>query len=277
MIIDTRTITVPTLEPGVIAPKPIESPPWPGNHPNIGYDSRLIDNNVSVTATAGEQSKNALLNPATYDRWTPGATSGEWIATFDDGLTDYAAIAAHNFGSTGTQVEIQVTNNGGTDWNSVGSATPDDDKPIVFLFVNQTINGIKLILTGSDQASIGVLYAGEMLIMMRPIYGGHQPVRLNANDVFTPQISDSGQYLGRVLVRRGYKTSADFQHLKSDWYRQNFQPFVDAAKTRPYFWLWNPLEHPDDIVYAWTNNNIQPSNMGIRNLMSVSLDIEAHA
>ena len=111
---------------------------------------------------------------------------------------------------------------------------------------------------------------------MRPNYTGYSPATLSSTDVFTPQMSDGGQFLGKQIVRKGFSTSASFRHLTYEWYEEEFQPFVEAAKTTPYFWAWNLAEHPTEIVYGWTNQNIKPSLMGIRNWLEVSFDIDAH-
>ncbi len=111
---------------------------------------------------------------------------------------------------------------------------------------------------------------------MRPNYSGYSPATFSSTDVFTPQVSDGGQFLGKQLVRKGFATQVSFRHLTYEWYESEFQNFVVAVKTRPYFWAWNLLEHPDEVVYGWTNQNIKPTLMGTRNWLEVSFDIEAH-
>ena len=85
---------------------------------------------------------------------------------------------------------------------------------------------------------------------MRPNYSGYSPATLSSKDVFTPQTSDGGQFLGKQLVRKGFATEANFRHLDYSWYETNFQPFVIAAKTLPYFWAWNLLEHTGEVGYG---------------------------
>jgi hypothetical protein len=148
--------------------------------------------------------------------------------------------------------------------------------PILARFTEGTFDRVFIEITGTTTAEIAVVYMGKELVMMRPNYSGYSPATLSSKDVFTPQTSDGGQFLGKQLVRKGFNTQASFSHLTYEWYEAEFQPFVLHAKQYPYFWAWNLLEHPTEVVYGWTNQNIKPSLMGIRNWIEVSFDIDAH-
>ena len=245
---------------------------FPLNYARIGYDNALV--NGAASATSDNINSAKMLTPSTYDKWRPTTDS---VATLVGTLKqcNYVGIAAHNLGADGVTLTVKVSD-GGT-YTTVYSQLVTTDNALFIRFVEGTYSNVELTLTGSLTAEIGVVFLGLELEMMRPIFTGHKPANLNATDVMTPQISDGGQFLGKQIVRQGYATAAEFQHLTDEWYRDKFQPFVEHAKVRPYFWAWNLLESPDDVVYGWTNSNIGCSYMGIRNWLQVSFDIEAHA
>ena len=245
---------------------------FPLNYARIGYDNALVNGAASATSDSVNSAK--MLTPSTYDKWRPTADS---VATLVGTLKqcDYVGIAAHNLGTDGVTLTVKVSDGGA--YTTVYSQLVTTDNALFIRFAEGSYSNVELTLTGSLTAEIGVVFLGLELEMMRPTFSGHRPVNLNATDVMTPQVSDGGQFLGKQIVRQGYATSADFQHLTDEWYRDKFQPFVEHAKVRPYFWAWNLLESPDDVVYGWTNSNIGCSYMGIRNWLQVSFDVEAHA
>ena len=246
---------------------------FPLNYARIGYDNALI--NGSATAISDNAGSANMLTPSTYDKWRP---TSDGLATLVGALQqcDYVGIAAHNLGSDGVTLSVEVSNSG-AGAVVVYNQLVTNDKSLFIRFAAGNYNQVSISISGSTATEIGVVFLGLELEMMRPIFSGHKPSTLSATDVMTPQVSDGGQFLGKQIVRRGYATSADFQHLTDEWYRSKFQPFVEVAKTRPYFWAWNLLESPNDIVYGWTNENISPAYMGIRNWLEVSFSIEAHA
>lgn len=258
---------------GILTPNPLPvTSGFPLNYARIGYDNALI--NGSATAISDNAGAANMLTPSTYDKWRPTVdTLATLIGTSQQ--CNYVGIAAHNLGTDGVTLSVQVSNGAGS--VEVYNQLVVDNKALFIRFTAGTYDRVTLVVSGSTATEIGVVFLGLELEMMRPIFAGHNPSVLSATDVMTPQVSDGGQFLGKQIVRQGYGTSADFKHLTDEWYRSTFQPFVEHAKTRPYFWAWNLLESPGDIVYGWTNGNIKPSYMGIRNWLEVSFDIEAHA
>ena len=115
------------------------------------------------------------------------------------------------------------------------------------------------------------------LAMQRAIYAGHSPITLSRKTVKRPTKSEFGQWLGSSTIRHGLKTSFEWKNLKAAWYREYFDPFVKSARTKPFFIAWRPSKFPNEIAYAWTSNDIKPSNMGILDYMDVSMSVEGYA
>jgi hypothetical protein len=242
----------------------------PLNYARILYDNTLL--NGTATATSDNAGSANLLTPSTYDKWRPTTNPSDCTLTGSSQSCDYVAIAAHNL--SGSTVVINVSDGGAL--TEVYNAVVPSNLPLLVRFTEATYDRVFIEITGTTTAEIAVVYLGKELAMMRPNYSGYSPATLSSKDVFTPQTSDGGQFLGKQLVRKGYNTQASFSHLTYDWYELYFQPFVLHAKKYPYFWAWNLSEHPTEVVYGWTNQNIKPSLMGIRNWIEVSFDIDAH-
>ena len=242
----------------------------PLNYARIYYDNTL--RNGTASATSDDLKSANMLTPSTYDKWRPTVNPSFCTLIGTSQLCDYVAVGAHNL--SGATVVISV--NGTSGLTEVYNAVVSSNAPILARFTEGTYDTVLIEITGTTTAEVGVVYLGKELAMMRPNYSGYSPATLSSKDVFTPQTSDGGQFLGKQLVRKGFATQASFANLTYEWYEAEFQPFVLHAKQYPYFWAFNLLEHPDEIVYGWTNQNITPSLMGVRNWLEVSFDIDAH-
>jgi len=241
----------------------------PREHARIGYENAIRDATVTSNSELSDFPAFSVKSATTYDKWRPGVVPSDLDIEFADPTTlDYVAIAAHTIGSEGGAIEIYDSVEG-----LLATVTPSDNSPIILHFDQIQSTNITLRLT-TAAAAIGVVYAGRLLAMMRPIYGGHTPGVLNRQTTFQNNKSEGGQFLGRSIVRRGYAESFSWRNLAPDWYRTNFDPFVEAAREYPFFIAWRPGDYPDEVLYGWTSSDIEPINNGRRGLMDVSFDVE---
>lgn len=249
----------------------------PLTHARIMYDSHTLDPATEVTGStesAGFEA-DSVLNPDTYSRWL--ATADPSTLTFDLGSakpTDYVFIAGHNFAAANITVTVESSADGIV-WTPV---LPDrqfsSNLPAAFLFASQTVRYWRIVCAGGVPR-IAVVYLGVALAMQRPIYGGHSPAPLSRITDNRPTKSEGGQFLGHSVTSRGYAANYSWNNLQAAWYRQFFDPFVKAARLRPFGIAWRPSTFPDEVVYARTSDDIRPSNTGTRDLMSVSLSARA--
>ena len=244
----------------------------PLSHDRIGYQ------NLLTTSSAGGDSGNALT-PNTFLRWTDPA--GTMTTTFRPpagAMMDYVAIGGHNLGTVfGVTVTVSVNSTFAGPFTAIGSARPEDDTALFFMFERQTVREVKVEIEGGTDREVALVYAGIALQMFQPIYGGHSPLELSSATDYQDSKSESGQFLGRTIKRRGTRTTFSYSHLDPQWYREYFQPFVEAAKNKPFFIRFRPdLYETAGLVH--TTGNIRPSNMGGgHDLMQVSFDVMGHA
>jgi hypothetical protein len=231
------------------------------------------------TATASKTAAtgyfvNAPLNTLTYERYKPASMNFNW--EYDHGSAsecDYCCIAAHTFGTNGNSLSVQYYD--GAAWQAVLASTAvSSDEPIIVIFEPETRQRWRIVLSGGTAPEVGVVKFGKAMQMERPLYGGHTPVAMARDTALRSNYSETGEYLGRVKKRTMLSTSYNWQHLSATWIRTNWPSFQLATEAEPFWIAWRP-ETVGDVAYAQLDQVPAPENMGIRDLMSVSMSIRA--
>jgi hypothetical protein len=215
----------------------------------------------------------------------------QWTATVNVG---YIGFAYTNSGFLGGQ-EFSVigSTDGGVTTFQIAQQTISHDNAAIISFAQTSVNWLRIVITFpvgnnlfpfeeelqvfgqqlvNDRVALSVLQIGRVLQMPLPIYGGHAPITLNATTTVENDVR--GQHLGRNLIRQAYQASYEFKHLRAAWYRSNFNPFVADALLNPFMISWRPVEYPEECAFVMLNDDVIPVNMGLRDLMSVSLSVD---
>lgn len=242
----------------------------PLNHARIGYKSIITVG--GLTGTEGQESfpLSNILVDQTFEKYKPVSLPA--VIYVDAGSLqecDYIGIVGSGFGD----VTMSYSTDGSTYTDVIGFS-PTSKAVAMGLCDPVTARYWKVTITKAT--SITNIKIGKTLEMQRGIYGGHSPLPLSAKTVKKGNISETGQWLGRTVQRRGFATSFSWSNLTAKWYRNNFQPFVEYANTGAFYISWNPLEFSNEVGYCWSQNDIQPSNMGVIDLMSVSMSVEGY-
>lgn len=249
-----------------------ESSVIPFTHPRICYQSYLDTGTVTVSSGDITAAKSKL----TYDKWQPSG-SMEWVKVDagSDVEVDYMAVAAHNL--TGRTVSLQWSDSGLSEWTTAATTLVDSTDAIVLLLTSPISKRYwRLLASGAAGMSVGVIMIGKALAVQRSINAGHSPITLSRTTVVRPAVSERGQWLGRNVIRSGLSTNIALNNLYADWYRANFDDFVEAARTEPFFFAWRPETYPDEVAFCWTTDDIAPQNVG-HDRMNVSFGVDAHA
>lgn len=246
---------------------------YPLTNSRIGWQK--ITGTLTASTEAAGFPASAAQNELTYSYWKPTALPATWALDAGAGVdVDYFGIAAHTLGTDQATIYAEYWN--GSAWIEIDSVLPGDDRPIMFIFATITASQFRIRLTGTTAPRIGVIYIGKLLEMQRPITDSHSPINLSPVTETRGTISETGQWLGRSVVRKGSATSWRWNFLNNDWYRANFQPFADSAPTKPFFIAWNPDFAPGDVGYVWLREgeDIRPSYQGIADYLSVGFNGE---
>lgn len=212
-----------------------------------------------------------LLNPATHLKWVSGVNTGDEYITVNVSvlnLTDYFAIAKHNFGTAECTVSLEVTADPDSPYNSPGftEIIPPtfitSDAPIIFQFTPQFLGTIRLRIQGGGDTykEAAVVYVGKLLTMERGIKVDvdHTPINFGRKNDILNGMSESGNFLGRIIRNQMHETKAEFSHVTNDWYRAYFDAFVIDARGNPFFFAWAPAEYVNDVGYCWLTKDVMP-------------------
>jgi hypothetical protein len=245
----------------------------PLNHARILYAP------IAGTITAGGSDGALAANDFTWQRWVPGALPASWkIVTAAAANVDTLFIAAHNLGSTSTTVLVETAATVGGAFTTRATIAPTDDSAIAVMIntagAPYSLRELRLSLSGaSAEVKVGIIRAGVALQMQQPVFGGVRPIGLSRLVETRHSLSETGQWLGRTIQRQASRTDMPWAHLSSAWYRANFAPFALTLPQAPFGLIQNPSRMPESVAWCWTDEAPQPENMGIRDLMQVSLSI----
>ena len=243
--------------------------------PENQYDNGVIlgyGNLLNASSTSDVEA----LTPNTYERSreVAGAVTMKFN-TPSDASVNFVGIAAHNLSGETITISYATTVGGAT--TVIDIMTVADNDPIFVTLDAITIREIILTYTGSKATEVGYVSSGSYLQMPYPIYGGHTPINLSPKTEYQNNISESGQFLGRNVVRQGVESSYSFRYLDPDFVRGEFNDFVVSARTKPFFVQWRNDLYPDESAFVFTTGDVNVSNSGGgTRLMSAEFSVRGH-
>lgn len=254
-----------------------------GDNPLIGYDNLVtVDTIITDTAAAGFPAIN-MANPSTALKWigvggSPSADEHVTVTTETDNNqdVDYIAIARHNLGSEQIPVGVDYLDPGSpTNWTElIAPVILPNDGPALFRFPPLAYAAIRLRLQGTGAApQIAVVYCGKLLVLQRRIYVGHTPINYGRMTKVANGKSESGNFLGRIILNEMKQTSFSMKNLTPDWYREYLDPFVAQAQEFPFFFAWRPDDYPREVGFCWMTDDPVPKNERSNGMMGIDFSI----
>jgi len=229
----------------------------------IGYENL----GESATITPDEEATGFPVENAVdwrLDDWWKGTTTDSFTTNIVFDLAtaqsvDYFAMAGHNFGSGSISYNFQYDSADNPAFTSATSAlgsgfSPTDDSVVIHTFSSISKRYWRVRLGGSagspapiiGQVSFGVRY--EPPTGMRP---GHVPPKYGINHKYVSNLSDTGQFVGRSLVRNEFQTSIMLDYLTAAQMRTDIDPLLAHAVVKPFFFLWDETNYSTEAAYCW--------------------------
>lgn len=276
IVISTNLVLSPTLAPLL-------------NLPIFGWRNLVTAANVDATSEEADYPASNVANPSTALRWRGEVGSppaDEYLTSMVESVEplDYVAIAGHNFGSAQIPVSIEgATQIEGSppelDWQEiVQDVLLPNDGPVIFRFEPQSLLAVRLRMQpGAAPPTAAVMYAGKLLVCERSTGQDHTPVNFGRRVNVMSGRSETGNFLGRVVLGEHRATSFALQRVRASWFRSEMDPFLIDAKERPFFFAWKPQEHPHDVGFCWLTGDPQVVREFDTGTMAVSLDMNGVA
>lgn len=229
------------------------------NSPIIGWRNIVTASNLSAESTDPDFPASNLANPSTALPWKSLSVGEQHVTVLANSIDeiDYLAVARHNFGSAQVAVSLEcateLDSDGSPDWFELSPALlPADDAPLLYRFNPISVIGLRLRLVPSETPpTAAVLFAGKLLVLPRRLYVGHSPLNHNIAARTITSKSESGEYLGRVVISEIAEAQVNLQNIEPNWYRDHIAPFIRAAREQAFFFAWRPADYPTEVSYAW--------------------------
>ncbi|MFZ5736306.1 MAG: hypothetical protein ACOY6K_05425 [Pseudomonadota bacterium] len=250
------------------------------DHPVIGWRNVVTIAGVTADSELPAYPATNLANPATNLRWQ-AADIGEHfvvITTNEVDAIDYVAVAKHNFATAEIPVSIEGFIDG--EWvQIVDEVMLPDDGPALFRFVAQSLSQVRIRMQeGIAAPRAAVVYCGKLLVLERKIWVGHTPMPHGRRVSIVNNVSETGEYLGAVVLGAWRETSVPLSLISPAWYRAKMDAFLAAAVTRtPFFFAWRPQSYPREVGYGWLMEEPKPAPVGPSNLLALDLKISGVA
>jgi hypothetical protein len=68
----------------------------------------------------------------------------------------------------------------------------------------------------------------------------HTPIKYGRRTNVTNGMSESGNFLGRIVLGQMVETEVSLQNITPGWYRSYMDPFIEASRETPFFFAWRP-------------------------------------
>jgi hypothetical protein len=257
----------------------------PLNTPIFGWESIATAGTITATSEDASFPASNLSNPSTALRWKaeeegsplgpPAADQYLTVAIDQVDPVDYLAVAVHNLGTSQNVLSVEGSDGGSPEWSElVQESIQANDDPVVFRFTPQSLSGIRLrIQPGSLVPMVAVLYVGKLLVMERGTHTDHSPINLARTTRVMNGKSETGNFLGRVVLSESRATQFTANRIREVFYRNTLDEFIRSARETPFFFAWKPQELPSDVGYCWASNDPKPSRHFDTKTYSFTLDM----
>lgn len=215
------------------------------------------------------------------ERWKAADTSaGSWRIDHAAATVSAAGIAGHTFGSTATEITLEIST-AVSGWITAASAhTPADDSPILFLFAPLAdCIAVRLSFAPTVAApSMAWFRAGSVITMERPaVYGGRTDYALARRVTTAGSRSITGTPLVTTVIREGQPLAWTWQHLSPAHVVSDVRAWLEATDTDHFMIAERPGQNAGDVALAMVSGGRPiPRAMGIRDLYALEMEAEGY-
>lgn len=182
-----------------------------------------------------------------------------WINYTDTGSNTTGSIRIEPTDSGAQAIGDQVLA-----WQAQWEHSPAVNKPVLTTSAADTS-----FFTGQ----VGVIMLGKRLELPLNMSAPFTPPQFAYDHMITNTESDTGQFIGRSIRRMGSKFSLNLPDLLTpDFVKNDWDVFARHAYKYPFFFAWDTVNQPDDVVYAWTDGNVPAPSYSNQSFMKIGLN-----
>lgn len=221
----------------------------------------------SVISGATITDDNAV-SPFVAENIRDGRTSTQ--AAFDSGVTGYVdfntgavnavnywAIAGHNLQSVGGTIELFGSADG-LIWTSIESKTPTNNNVLLWVLGStENYQYWRIEITGhASTALISDFSAGEYLQLPNKMPINYLAPKYNDKSQVRISKSRNGGFVGLSLIDGNKEADIRLRNVSNSWFEANWQDLIETIKIKPFYFIWDATNYPEDGLFCWLKKNI---------------------
>lgn len=231
------------------------------NRVRIGYINAMETATSVVADNVDSQNPvENLYDWKVYDFYQMNTAGSANIVVTMPGSTevDYFAMYKQNLWSTGGTIKLQY-------WNSSAyvdcftAFTPADDKPLMKTFTKVTASKFRVVVSSTPVGVMGCAAFGKYMEMEHGLRVGFAPPRFSRSTEVSGTMSESGIPLGQTVLRKGFRTSLNFEFISEAFARTALDPFLQHIEEKPFFILWDSDNYPDEAAFCKLDGDTPPA------------------
>ncbi len=244
----------------------------------IGYTNLVKTGTVTVTSEAtGYEKANAQSYKTST--WWQASAAGTVYYYVDMGSAvsvDSWGVAGHDLGDNSGTIKPQYSATGAWAGEELDLDTVQTPSATVFRKVaSQSARYYRFEIVSTGSASfIGNLFLGVALALPKGMPAGFAPANLNRDRKIYNNMSEGGNYLGRVLIKKGAKVTINQKNITRSWIDSSWASLINHIELYPFYFAWDTTNHPSDMAYCMVNKVTHPSYQD-NTYLSFSLDCVA--
>lgn len=263
---------------------------WVQGSAYLGYENFLRDP-LSLITTNNESEDNPAMNIlswATYERYRFTMVGDVDVHVYltlpQPKAVNCLGLFRHTLGNKGIRTRLQYSNDNGSTWTAIpetirihgaGNTVAFDvtDTPVTSNLWRLKIDNNVSFETNTFE--IGNVFIGNALQLYSGPETGFTPPNLAHEDKFISNQSDSGEFLGRSRIRKAARTGFNISTVDADWVRDNYEPFLDAVQSQPFYFAWDAENRVNETAFCYLERPPAKPKYTSNRHMSIGLNFTA--
>lgn len=218
-----------------------------GTFPRIAHEDSLATATLTASSEAPGFEVENVADWMPHSRWKPDSGTAwtieaEWTSSRT--ITAWACYG-HNLGDESGSIHLEYWN--GSSWVDFDAGQSPGGTEVIYVVGAAAVTTTKVrwsISAASAAVEIGVLWAGQDLVLPIGLAPGWAPPHLAQMQTTRETISREGQFLGTSVDFTQAELSFTLTEAEESWVRSYWWPFKLACQTRPFFLHWNTATDP---------------------------------